>query len=314
MHPREGNQRRPDDEAKPTTTVANYPIVAALVKAEDIPGVGANRTWHSINPQQEQFITNTFTQVRSEVASIPEIESVASHSVFEINAFLRQKGFSIQLDEMGDPEAIAAASVLDLIVEWEEKGRAIRLSTQSGEYDGVSIGKQGVSVRNSRTHNHPIAELETKSGDQVFMTVLDTPPLEDSNLVNTAQRIQTGFDWTIFPEHAGVVFPMVDLDQKVDCSWIEGLATKGEDGKPVIITQALQQNILKMNETGAQAKSGFAFGAMRGIEMPKPPLVIDRPFLIWFVREGLKQPLFVGYIKEDSWKNPGEISATPTEA
>jgi len=211
-----------------------------------------------------------------------------------------------------EPGNFGAASVLDLLVEWEQKGQAIKLKTSKGEYDGVSIDKKGVRIRNSRAHRSPVAELATKSGDQVFMTILDNPPLQDGDLVDLAQRIQKGLDWEPV-KYDGLMFPMVDLNQQVDISWLQGLSTTGEDGRPAVISKAIQQNILKMNETGAQAKSAVAVMALRGFDFPKPPMVIDRPFMVWFARKGLSQPLFVGYIKEDAWKNPGEISVTSSE-
>jgi hypothetical protein len=41
---------------------------------------------------------------------------------------------------------------------------------------------------------------------------------------------------------------------------------------------------------------------------PKPDHVIDRPFLVWFERDGLSRPLFAAYVVEDEWRNPGAIA------
>ena len=65
-----------------------------------------------------------------------------------------------------------------------------------------------------------------------------------------------------------------------------------------------------MNEFGARAESA-AFEVLEGAAgsiTVKPPHVIDRPFLIWFERQGLAKPLFVGHITEDDWRNPGTLA------
>ncbi len=38
-----------------------------------------------------------------------------------------------------------------------------------------------------------------------------------------------------------------------------------------------------------------------------PDMIIDAPFLVWFMRPLLNKPLFVGYIATEDWKNPGSI-------
>jgi len=76
--------------------------------------------------------------------------------------------------------------------------------------------------------------------------------------------------------------------------------------QPAIITQALQQTKLRMNEEGARAQSAVAIGVLRGC-LPTYDYVIDWPFLFWITRPGISKPLFVAYVTEDDWKNPGDI-------
>ena len=82
----------------------------------------------------------------------------------------------------------------------------------------------------------------------------------------------------------------------------------GEDGLPGIIAQASQQTKLKMNEIGARVESVVAIAiVLGGMDAPEPDHVINRPFLIWFERDGLSRPLFAGHITPDDWRNPGNI-------
>ena len=100
-------------------TVVTYPIVAALVKAEDM--LGKNRVWTPKNGMQSRFLADFFRMCRNEVLGIPEIQSIASWSADEINTFLRQRGFDIQLQPF-DSSTFGIASVLDVLVEWLRKG------------------------------------------------------------------------------------------------------------------------------------------------------------------------------------------------
>ena len=78
-----------------STTTTIYPIISALVKAEDI--LGPQRSWQGINQTQKDFLKAFFTPCRQESEAIPEIESLASFSADELNRFLHEHGFTIQL-------------------------------------------------------------------------------------------------------------------------------------------------------------------------------------------------------------------------
>ena len=286
-------------------TVVTYPIVAALVKAEDI--LGENRTWVPINGMQSRFLADFFRICRNEGLGIPEIESIASWSADEINTFLRQRGFDIQLQPF-DSLTFGIASVLDLLVEWLEKGKktSVKCVLDQEWYDAARL-KNGVEYLLSDIHRHPIAAIATKTGDVVYMTKIDDAP-DGFDLVAMAEQL-ANLSRPVY-EFGGLVFPMVDLNQQVDVSWILNMQTFTDDRTEAYISQAVQQTILKMNEKGARAKSAFAgavtiLGTSRPIE--KPDMIIDAPFLVWFMRPLLNKPLFVGYIATEDWKNPGSI-------
>jgi hypothetical protein len=287
-----------------STTCTTYPIVAATVKAEDI--LGPNRQWQAKNTMQERYLVKFFSPCRDEVG-IPEIESIASWKAEVINQFLRERGFSIQLEEEEfDPLTFGVASVLDLLVEWMVEGTVTTVMTPSrDEYPGVRIDGKGVSFFTSPNHSNPIVRVHTKSGDKVYMTIMDNPP-DGFELVARAEELSANLEtcW----DYGNFVFPMVDLNQEVDITWVLDMETTREStGQRAWITQALQQTKLKMNEKGARVKSAVAMAVTLACIMPKPDHVINRPFLVWFERDGLSRPLFVGHITMDDWKNPGDL-------
>jgi hypothetical protein len=285
-------------------TAVTYPMSEALVKAEEMKGVGVNRQWKAVNDEQSYFLKVFFDICREEIGKIPEIESIASWHAEEINAFLRQRGFTIQLDPF-DPQTFGVASVLDLLVEWQEKGEVTTVHGVDGKrYPGVKINENNVVIFSSRGHDNPVAQLKTKNGDRVFMTVLDKAPRDGFDLIAKAEAISARP--TAIRNGSELLFPMVDLNQRVDISWLKGMHTVCEDGDPLEIVQALQQTILKMNEVGARAQSAVAIGMRKTAFVM--PMIINAPFLFWIVRESHNKPLFVGYITQEDWKNPGSIS------
>jgi len=107
--------------------------------------------------------------------------------------------------------------VLNLLVEWIEAGEATVVTADDGrQFPGVRIGDDGVRFFSVPDHPDPVAGLETKSGDHVYMTMLASLPMALTWLPGTAVcgSKQPG------RQFGGLVFPMVSLDQEVDISWL----------------------------------------------------------------------------------------------
>lgn len=287
-------------------TAVPYPIIAALVRAESMEGMGPNRVWLAVNNHQEAFLRDFFKIGRGEVGNIPEIESLASWKADELNALLLRRGFGIQLQPFND-KTFGVVSILDLPVKWIEKGDVTTIKgVDSDTYPAVHLGFKAVSFVNASGHTYPIARISTMNGLVVAMTMVDQAPQDEFDLSATVERIRQNL--TLNREFGGLVFPMVTLDQTVDISWLVGLCTVGEDARRAEITQALQQTKLKMNEVGARAESAAAIAVTREMAMVvNPDLVIDRPFIVWFEREGLSKSLFAAYVTEADWRSQGSI-------
>jgi hypothetical protein len=281
-------------------TLVNYPIVGALVATE--AEIGSNRTWESENDQQAEFLRDVFGPSRDEVAGIPELKGICSRDHEVVNAFLRQNGFSIQLNPMAGIDKIAAASILKLALEWAEKGTTTNVTYDGKNYPAVKMGAGGVRFYECHGHQNPVCVIRTKSGDDVGLTMLDSNPLTEKELALTADRIFENLQHHR-GEFAGLVFPMVDLDMRPDISWLLGMKTMCADGLQGIISQALQQTRFAMDEVGARVESAAAVAVSRGMSVPQVH-VINRPFIAVVNRDGLRQNIFTGYIAPDSWKRP----------
>jgi hypothetical protein len=288
-------------------TATFVPIVGALVKAEDI--LGANLTWQAVNDQQRQFVRNYFSQ-RAQLNrfSPQELRSWVDTMASLLNEVLEREGFTDRLDQFDDDE-FGVVSVLDVLVKWLTEGEATIIKTESmGSYPGVRLanrsGASNFVVGESSHHPHPVAKIDTQSGDHLYITVADKPAA-DFDLLRRVHMIESSM--LSLPDYTSLAFPMINLDETVDITWLKGLKTMGESGLWKL-SQALQQTKFKMNESGAHVKSMVAIGVMRGID-PSPSfhLVIDKPFFLWIKRPGASIPLFAAHLDEAVWKNPGNL-------
>jgi hypothetical protein len=296
-----------------STTFSTHSIAAALVKAEDF--LGSNREWITVNPKQEGFITRYFTSAsRTDIESLREV--IATEASWEdvdpVNRFLKSRGFDIQLNQIG-PDEFAVAAILDMMVEWLEEGEYESISSASTgqRYPGVCLGA-GVDFFRSAGTTDLVVRLQTKGGDYVYLVM--APPTEEVELIVHAQNILA----TLTPddEYQKVAFPQVNLSQEVDISWFQGMSTQMDSGRRAKVTQALMQNKLTMNTTGARAQSAVAMSIVLECCMvdDRKMFTINRPFMVIFTRNGISAPVFVAHVTEGDWKSPDQSSSQDESA
>ena len=301
-----------------TGTQVILPILGCLKAAEEYLGsevgwdsVGRKVEWTPANEEQYQFFKRFTSAIRYADALGDNLKRKANRDVNVINAWLRENGFDIQLSDPGPGLAFAVASILDVLVNWIREGEVTSIYNSKGTFPGVSIKRQEgnvVGLLNRAIHPFPVAKLETKTGDVVYMTVMDYLPGEVfsiSDKVDQVRKVVTEPSNTIACD--GVVFTMVDYDRRVDIGWIVGLET-GPCQDDWYVSEALQQTKFRMNEKGAHAKSAVAMTLRCKCAVSHDAWIrIDRPFLLWIERSGVDIPLFAGVFAEDVWKKPVEL-------
>lgn len=286
-----------------STTAVFYPIVAALLKSEEI--LGPNRLWRAEekNELQERFLAEFFGPCRRETKGVEGIESVASWEAELVNQFLAARDFDIRLKDFGS-ESFGIASVFDVAVEWLNEGEVTELCDKTGEaFPAVKMSDDDLRFYQSDFHNHPMCRVSTTTGESVFMTRFDRE-LEGLDLIALADTL-TMSRQPIHDRFGSLIFPMVSLKQEVDVSWLLNMYTFADIGMRARIAQALQQTSFAMDQVRARVRSAFtAQVALESATIELPPLLIDDKFLCWVVRPGLSKPLFVGHITQDDWKKP----------
>lgn len=285
-----------------SSTQCLLPICAAVDGAERY--LGGNRLWATTDSRQSLVLPTPNLRLDT----IKEIVTKASRSVEELNAFLREHGFSIELDAFEGPKDFGVVSILNLLVEWFSPGKEVPIMGVDGKtYSGVQLkrSEHGVRFFHHPRWPGPIVQIHTLSGDLVYLSPISESQVPDmatirSNLPsydNLARRIDG---------YSDVQFPMVNLNQEVDISWLKGLNTVDQDNLPAVITQALQQTRFRMNQFGARAESAVAVGVASGFSIPNS-FIINSSFAVWITRPGIEIPLFFGYITPEDWKDPGSL-------
>lgn len=279
-----------------SSTCTPLPIVSALYITED--KLGGGNPWEAVSQGQRFFLESIHAKCTRESIDIPEMVAEAT------------------VTRNGDIITIDARSKLDVTVKWFEKGDKQEIESEDPEnpekkrmYPGVRIKSKHVSFSRSREHPHPIARLDTKNGDQVFMTMVDVP-LADFGIYAFIRSLELR---PTYREFGGLRFPMTKFKENPDITFLEGMKNTSKEGYPAVIVQAWQETKFRMNEVGARAESEVRLRTMvygsAGFDPVPPDHVIDKPFVVWIVREGLPLPLFMGYITREHWENPGELSA-----
>ena len=289
-------------------------IVSALVKAEQF--LGGDRRWYGMNADQLQFLDACYAHKDAlSKFSDKELHTWVDTVASRLNAILKENGFSIELKDF-EPGGFGVVSILDVMVEWLKEGQKIVIRTEDNvEYPAVRMENYAdinakrtalYSGYTSDSHAMPVAQLPTKSGDTLCMTIANKEA-SGFELMSRIDAIRTS---TLkLSAFSRLVFPMVDFEEKKSLDWLLGLKSMPARGDPHEVAQALQETKFKMNQFGARLKDAVAIGMRMtsAVVRPVPPLVIDKPFYLWIERPGVPVPVMYAYFDENDWKDPGDL-------
>lgn len=292
-----------------SVTSSSHPLMAAMVKAEQVLG---SLGWEASQGIQEIFVHEFYPTYRA-FTSIPQISSVASADNEVLKKFLADNGMAIDVPPFA-PGDFGIAALLDAMVRWEQPGDREKLSVDGVSYDAVFLDKMQVRCYRLKDHPYPVFELRTSQEDlKVFITptnehfgVGDDPGVPELVTASIMELTQGQLPWRVNRDYWGVVFPMVNITQMQNVSFIEGVKIITPQWTPYQITQATQKNRLRINEIGARAQSAV-ITHLQVMGASPAPYRITQPFLFWIIQEGCELPLFSAYITKEDWKDPGSL-------
>lgn len=262
----------------------------------------------------------------SDYGSLKELEHIFSEDWEELNKFVRDRGFDIELKEFHSEPGkyrFGIALVLMLMLKWKKPGVKTYMNVEEHRYKAVSFSEEEFYVIKDSKWDHPILRLD--SGDfSVYLTKGCPISEEYSDQVDLLQllngiSINSPATWGVYSR---LIMPELECDIQREVDWLlkltgniyEQITTlKGEkwgdlNYNQIFVEQALEQVKLKLDHTGCEVKiaelvqfvvaSGCA--SLDPVEM-LPPYYLDEPFYLWIKHKDIELPLFFGYFDVDSF-------------
>lgn len=269
--------------------------------------------WDAVNPTQIAMLSYYDDSVSDlELFTDGDMTCKAAFTHTEINDFLAEAGFTIELEPFKDEDSFGVATILKVSVDWVAEGRSNTLVVWDGDnatqYPGVSFEADNDTTKfYTAANGDTVAALKCKNGDTVYIALADEElcgPLLLSKCLNYMGSLQPA------PAHE-MIMPMIDMDMEDDISWIMQLGfsgqspTTGRSGR-YFVAQAKSQTKLQLDHLGAVVENAVAveFGLESCFTPTVPIMKVDKPFFIWFTRDGANLPYYCGYITEECWKRP----------
>lgn len=260
-------------------------------------------SWTPTSDIQKEF-AGRFLTWETGICNISDIlHSISHHDPKVINAWLKEKGYDIRLREDGN-DSFCVASVMDMLMEWVEPGKETTVTRDGKNYPAVSLNKDSDAYVINGDGKTEVLKVPAKGGETVIMWMIDKEPVGPLGIADIVARMPSNLSKD--DSYSKFVFPMIDINDTPDISWLCGMRT-GEHAGAWYISQAVQQTRFRMNERGARAQSAAAMMMSRGLTLNSKTFVIDRPFMLLVERPDVDIPLFAGVFAEDSWKKPADI-------
>lgn len=257
--------------------------------------------WNFQTPEQKKLeaILNSLKRI-----NFPELEKIAElGSVKKVNKFLRDHGMDIELDSIG-ADGVAAAIVFKITSKWVNPGKESYMFVDNKNVPAIDFAGQHIY---QTTDQYTFTVLELENGDSVLVTL---PLEEDENRIYESislHQIGRGVlesylngNFDELSNYGGLRMPKIDIRQQRDLSEILGL-TDNLNG--YIVSQALGEFLLQINEEGLKVEVAMAMAMEKGISFDNTPyLELDENFCVFLLRN--KELLFAGYLTPDSWGEP----------
>ena len=253
---------------------------------------------------QQAYYDNWYKDQLNELKLFTEIESRADTNIPNINAWLKERGFDIQLVPI-PPPSFGVASIMEIVTQWFIEGTPYTVynpAFPSTSFKGFMLNYDnlGSYVGNFWLEslvdfpNNPLINIKTKNGDVVHLLEATGEPLDPLALItHVAKAKKTSYNNFV----RKLVVPEICLNKEIDISWMEG----GKFPPEFTIAQALKQVIFKMNQKGVEVKVAVAFGVSGSMCFVSDTYTVDKPFYCWITRKGCNVPYFAAYLDTDCW-------------
>ncbi len=193
-------------------------------------------------------------------------------------------------------DCVGIATAVSHQLAWTRSGRRVGITSPANKiYAGFELPALSSQVLSIGSHNEPVARLLADGEISVWLTAVNEPQSETELLETVVALLRTPA--YLHSEYRGVQVPLPDFNKSANLDWMSGLQSTTH-----IISEAQQQIELHLNEFGTHPKAAVDSSITGTSGDGPPPLVFDRPFLLFFALGGVPLPSCVCYIGTDSWQ------------
>lgn len=226
------------------------------------------------------------------------LDALASKDHNALNKFLKDKGYSIELKPM-QGDGVGVVTSIEVEGKWAAKNFA---PIKVGDKEYPAFQKKTDEIYQVAGRKEPVVKLYEQDGIRVYATPYDGN-LNGLDATDVASKLSPENNPKVQnPDgYTHVVMPKVDMNRVSELNWLKGMTNSSGHQ----IDQALAQAMVQMDEKGFKAKEGLAIATSRSVVRDtEKNLTMDKPFLFWIEKDGVKQPLYATKIDQQYWKAP----------
>ena len=282
-------------KVKTMSTFFGLTIIRALEEARiQIDPDSAPEGFWAGDSHLQQELLELYGRLGEGVMTLPNMDGAAFCARAEAEAWLRERGFAMEVPDPGELEFLALGCQ-KLKLDWSETARWKVVASGSRSYAGFELDGWV-----HRAGDQDVAILVAKDGSRVMIAMVPEPtsPLAMIKAALGYQDQLSGED----REQAQITAPKVSVKTCPDVSVTEGLVADDPSLGTWKVLKACQMLEFDLDESGARVKEA-SYTQVRWLGgRSRPRVVIDRPFLVWVMQPECSVPSFVGYITYDDWE------------
>lgn len=247
--------------------------------------------WRACN-QEQSVVLKLYQHNRDRLDKLRNLKSKVSIDWKILNLFLAENGFDEMFSEsLG---GIGVVSILDMFIKWLRRASDCEIRGQNQQnYIGFEISDCSVFLDGNRQ----VAQLKTKSGDLLWLTMAENETTEMDLLHIAFDAMAKVY---VSDCHAITIkVPELEFDIKPNLDFLTGVGIQSQ-----YISQVYQQFKLRINREGARVKVATGMETRMASLMAIKHLVFNRPFVGWMTQSAVPHlPIAIFYADYESWRS-----------
>lgn len=307
-------------------TITLHPILLNLWAAMKMQNQALNEKnkygWKPTTKEQKDFLKeidyptcNLDIIFNKDGFSEDELNGIASMNPEDVNLFLKENGFNIELEKQEGDGNVYIASMLNVILKWKQTPEIGKIRIKDKDFKSIKISNTKSTIIKYEVDGQELFEIKQQGANDIIfiakgdhlsgdcMEKFKKTVRNPSNYIekfkkmirNPSDDFFISADRKDYEYMTSICIPMVKYDEEIDISFLNGMRYND-----LVIAQALQQTKFNLDENGCVVDSAVAISYCKRAILSDQK-VINEPFTMWILREGMFLPYFIGYFTEESF-------------